>query len=491
MALSPLAFSRVTPVSFSTPAPASQPLGIPPDRTAALAFMLQNSAPPDYSSVRSPIEGFAKALTSGLQGWGASRLAAADEEKKRTKAGAYADLLLGPENLGTPDPRRKALVDALAGGLVDSSALGPAVAKKLGLDGPPAPIKLGEGDTLFDPTTRAPIYTAPAAPKAPTPYTDIGQVRADLAAGFLTPEEAQQEAERLRQGAGKAPAVQEFFDEQTGRSYKAAWNPATNQWERIGGVKSDVLSPDAEAQTVRIAEAGRTQINNNIGPTGVDYGDPPKDMSWARDAGGQIVLQPDPETGFMRPVALPIAGGPIEREAAEVSAKAAAADQGKTRAANIVLNAIDRAVPLIEARPAVTTGIIGSMTERLAGTPANAVNELLTTIKANIGFDKLQAMREASPTGGAIGQVSNFEQQLLQATFGSLNQSQPTEQLLYNLRLIRAIFDDIANTGKLTAIGRLVDSGQITPEEGQTRAQAVLTAERASPPQDDPLGLFR
>ena len=64
---------------------------------------------------------------------------------------------------------------------------------------------------------------------------------------------------------------------------------------------------------------------------------------------------------------------------------------------------------------------------------------LFTTIKANIGFDKLQAMREASPTGGALGQVSNQELSSLQAVFGNLDQSQSEEDLKYNLKMLQRL----------------------------------------------------
>ena len=47
----------------------------------------------------------------------------------------------------------------------------------------------------------------------------------------------------------------------------------------------------------------------------------------------------------------------------------------------------------------------------LAGMPntdAKALSNKLRTIQANISFDKLQAMREASPTGGALSQVQHL-----------------------------------------------------------------------------------
>ena len=44
-------------------------------------------------------------------------------------------------------------------------------------------------------------------------------------------------------------------------------------------------------------------------------------------------------------------------------------------------------------------------------------------------------MRDASPTGGALGQVSERELGFLQSVFGSLDQSQSAEELAYNIQL--------------------------------------------------------
>ena len=76
-------------------------------------------------------------------------------------------------------------------------------------------------------------------------------------------------------------------------------------------------------------------------------------------------------------------------------------------------------------------------------TDAKSLSNKLRTIQANISFDKLQAMREASPTGGALGQVSTFELQNLMAVFGSLEQSQTTEELEYNLLRLQQVYNDI------------------------------------------------
>ena len=52
-------------------------------------------------------------------------------------------------------------------------------------------------------------------------------------------------------------------------------------------------------------------------------------------------------------------------------------------------------------------------------------------------------MREASPTGGALGQVSTFELQNLMAVFGSLEQSQTAEDLEYNLLRLQKVYNDV------------------------------------------------
>jgi hypothetical protein len=65
--------------------------------------------------------------------------------------------------------------------------------------------------------------------------------------------------------------------------------------------------------------------------------------------------------------------------------------------------------------------------------PAGTMESYITTIQANVGFDELQAMREASPTGGALGQVSEREIAFLQALLGDIKQSRNPEILMYNL----------------------------------------------------------
>lgn len=106
---------------------------------------------------------------------------------------------------------------------------------------------------------------------------------------------------------------------------------------------------------------------------------------------------------------------------------------------DVMMKDIDRA---IENAGFWTTGLIGSMASGVAGTDAHDLANIVNTIKANVGFDKLQAMREASPTGGALGQVSERENTLLQSTLGALEQSQSEEQFVGNLKRLQTILQE-------------------------------------------------
>jgi len=74
------------------------------------------------------------------------------------------------------------------------------------------------------------------------------------------------------------------------------------------------------------------------------------------------------------------------------------------------------------------TGLGSRAASQFSGTSAADVNALLNTIGANTAFDRLQKMRNDSPTGGALGQVTEKELQLLRDSITSLEQSQSDVQ---------------------------------------------------------------
>lgn len=102
--------------------------------------------------------------------------------------------------------------------------------------------------------------------------------------------------------------------------------------------------------------------------------------------------------------------------------------------------AIDKAKELADGTAA--TGAPSQVTGFIGGTPAYNLARQLDTVKGNIGFDKLQNLRDNSPTGGALGQVAVQELQMLQATLGSLDQAQSKEEFKAGLDQIKKIRAD-------------------------------------------------
>lgn len=122
----------------------------------------------------------------------------------------------------------------------------------------------------------------------------------------------------------------------------------------------------------------------------------------------------------------------------------------------IVTGLIDEVIPVIEDDAnglfnkifgvgGNTTGMFGQLLSKVGGTDANNLRAQLATIRSNIGFDKLQSMREASPTGGALGNVSEKENEYLQSVLGNVEQSQNPEQLKRNLLRLREAYLDIVH----------------------------------------------
>jgi hypothetical protein len=103
-----------------------------------------------------------------------------------------------------------------------------------------------------------------------------------------------------------------------------------------------------------------------------------------------------------------------------------------------VMRAIADARKIATENP-TATGVMGGVTKNVWGTPGFNLKERLKPIRANLGFDKLQNLRDNSPTGGALGQVAVQELDMLQSTYASLEQAQTKEQFIAALDEIQAV----------------------------------------------------
>lgn len=123
----------------------------------------------------------------------------------------------------------------------------------------------------------------------------------------------------------------------------------------------------------------------------------------------------------------------IKAKQEEKADKKAAAQEMAVNHASKVVTDVQEASNLVGG---MTTGLIGKGQSFVPGTDAYNLNQRLLTIKANLGFDRLQQMRDASPTGGALGQVAVQELNALQSTVGSLEIGQDRKELEKNLSKI-------------------------------------------------------
>jgi hypothetical protein len=177
-------------------------------------------------------------------------------------------------------------------------------------------------------------------------------------------------------------------------------------------------------------------------------------------------MQPKPPTGFRYKAGTdelePIPGGPKD-----TSPKDAARAQGAVQKADTVIRKVDEALGQVGFS---STGLTGTVLGMVPGTKAYDLDKTVDTIKANLGFSELQAMREASPTGGALGQVAIQELAMLQSTVASLDKGQSEENLKRALAQVRQHFQNWKNA--------VQQAQQANPAAAPAAPQAPQTPKR-------------
>ncbi len=158
-------------------------------------------------------------------------------------------------------------------------------------------------------------------------------------------------------------------------------------------------------------------------------------------------------------------------------------EAGERRQAGIVTEEIDRALAMVDRIPTWTTGPVGAALQGVPGTGARDLAGLLDTIEANIAFNTLSEMRAASPTGGALGSVTERELALLAATMGSVRQSQSAEQFRRNLQRLQQQFNEVVH-------GTGSGAAPVAPPSPVAPSGAAPTVPRGTPRAGDPLGIL-
>lgn len=151
-------------------------------------------------------------------------------------------------------------------------------------------------------------------------------------------------------------------------------------------------------------------------------------------------------TAAERAATLPYAGPKAAADARKAEADAAAAElklrqardaeakRGKGAASDAILRVISQidniASDAQDNGGWGETGFTGARLRGWEGTAAYDLAQKLKTIDANLAFNELQKMRDESPTGGALGQVTEKELDLLRSTIANLDPNQSQGEFL-------------------------------------------------------------
>ena len=157
------------------------------------------------------------------------------------------------------------------------------------------------------------------------------------------------------------------------------------------------------------------------------------------------IVRGAPSMAQAGPQGMPIGDGMTPKQRTELAAKRAE-EKPKAllnlNAANTKADSALRKVDEVTSKlSAWTAGAPGALLSSIPGTPQLELRKNIETLQNILSIKELQDMREASKTGGAVGQVTEAEWEKLSNTVASLSQSQSKEQLATNLGQIKAHFE--------------------------------------------------
>lgn len=171
-------------------------------------------------------------------------------------------------------------------------------------------------------------------------------------------------------------------------------------------------------------------------------------------------------TGLTKPIS-EAAGIKAMERAEKISEK----EETKQIAARRTLQQSNTAITNIEtalSNPSINAGALNRVVQsKIPGTEDYNLARTIDTVKALVGFGALEEMRKASPTGGALGQVSEREISFLQATLGSMDIGQDSRVLKANLERIRDSFATLRGLS-IAESGAEVEAMVTDPNTGET-----------------------
>lgn len=197
---------------------------------------------------------------------------------------------------------------------------------------------------------------------------------------------------------------------------------------------------------------------NGFVPQGMAYDSGAPSVSTVVNTGDPLDARPmadKPEKGFQRRwddgsgtwVDEPIPGSQQAVEAAAGANKADAAASRRATSTDVITTAAQRARGVVAGAALPTTGALGQGVAMIPSTQAAELRRQVDVLKSNATIENLTAMRQASPTGGALGSVTEREGAMLAAAAGALDPNASASDFAraldnYERTLLRTVHGD-------------------------------------------------
>ena len=241
-----------------------------------------------------------------------------------------------------------------------------------------------------------------------------------------------------------------------------------SQPERLAQLMTMDADPNQTLTNTQRAEMNAIKRILSVGsPTGqsfngLDLPKPPDGYFYDRNANGTLKTN---EEG--KPYVVPVAGSDEARKRIKEDKKEQVGQEGKATIASTVVVDAQRALDLIDSND-LTTGLDAWALRNVPSTKAYALDQMVKSIQANIGIDKLLDIKAS---GAGLGQVPQSQLEMLASVLGQLNTAQDKATVRYNVQRVLDLYSDIVRqAGGEEALQAAVAASQQTPERKDLEA---------------------
>ncbi len=241
------------------------------------------------------------------------------------------------------------------------------------------------------------------------------------------------------------------------------------QKERLAQLMTMDSDPNQTLTNGQRAEMNAIKQILSVGsPTGQTFGGlnlptAPDGYYYDKNPNGTLKLN---EEG--NPYVVPVAGSAEAIKRTKDEKKEKVGKESKATIASTVVVDAQRALDLIN-EDSTTTGADAFALRLIPGTKAYALDQMVKSIQANIGIDKLLDIKAS---GAGLGQVPHKQLEMLASVLGQLNTAQDRETVRFNVQRVLDLYSDIVRqAGGEEALASAIAQSKQTPERDRLKGK--------------------